>query len=45
MTDTFLNTVSAYARTLKEKVPYNTYREALANALVHRTWDGKDKNN
>ena len=26
-------------RTFKEKIPYNAYREALANALVHRTWD------
>ena len=26
-------------RTLKEKIPYNAYREAIANALVHRTWD------
>lgn len=26
-------------RTLKELVPREAFREAVANALVHRTWD------
>ncbi|MCC6095542.1 MAG: putative DNA binding domain-containing protein [Eubacterium sp.] len=31
--------IEGIQRTIKEKIPENAFREAVANALAHRTWD------
>lgn len=31
--------IQGIQRTIKERIPENAFREAVANALVHRTWD------
>lgn len=33
--------VEGMTRTLKERIPETAYRETVANALIHRTWDNK----